>query len=216
MLRAMRRTGRRIHEFVEIAAAYALYYPYKWRWQLSRGCPVRLHVGCGRNRFDGWLNADISPRADIIVFLQRPLPFRSGFLERIYSEHVLEHVPYETGVSFLSEAYRALKPGGRIRLAVPDLEDIVRGYHEGDWKRFDWVNWPEHSFIETRAQMINIAFRWWGHSHLYDLQELRRALIEAGFEEIESFGHGESSVDDLRGLETRLDSTLIVEAVKVR
>lgn len=205
---------RRSRTLVGLAVAHALFYPYKWRWQGTRNCPRRLHVGCGANRFPGWLNADISPTADIVVFMERSLPFKQDFLERIYSEHVLEHVPYETGVFFLSEAHRTLMPGGCIRIAVPDLEDIVDSYHTGDWKRLDWVNWPEYSFIKTRAEMINIAFRWWGHRHLYDREELKRALAEAGFSQIRFVDRGESDVEDLRGLETREDSTLIAEAVK--
>lgn len=194
--------------------AHGLYYPYGWWYKLANPRVKRLHVGCGSNRLAGWINADIVPTADMIVFLERRLPFGDASLERIYSEHVLEHAPYETGVFFLKESHRVLRPGGCIRIAVPDLEDLVAGYHNGDWKRFDWVNWPQFSFIKTRAQMINIGFRWWGHRHLYDREELKRVFAEAGFTRIEFVGHGDSPFEDLRGLETRADSTLIAEAIK--
>lgn len=210
----MVRRGRALAERALTCIAFIAFYPLKWRWQFARDCPRRLHVGCGKNRFSGWLNADITPKADIIVFLGWSLPFKRDFLDRIYCEHVLEHAPYETGVFFLKEAYRTLRPGGCIRIAVPDLEDIVAGYHNGDWKRFDWVNWPEYAFIKTRAQMINIGFRWWGHKHLYDREELERALTEAGFDEIVFVEHGQSDHEDLRGIETRDDSTLVAEAAK--
>lgn len=193
---------------------HLLYYPYKWRYDLRTQQPKRLHVGCGKNYFAQWINADITPTADVIVFLEKRLPFGDETLDRVYSEHVLEHVPYQTGVFFLKEAHRTLRPGGCIRIAVPDLEDLVAAYHNGDWKRFDWVNWPEHAFIESRAQMINIGFRWWGHMHLYDREELERALLEAGFQDIAFVDHGQSRYDDLRGLETRADSTLVAEATK--
>lgn len=194
--------------------ARVLYYPYLARFFLfSKDKPRRLHVGCGKNHFSDWINADIDPRAELIIFIEKKLPFPDASLERIYSEHVLEHVPYETGGFFLRQAYRTLKPGGIIRIAMPDLDDLIDGYQK-DWRRFDWVNWKEFAFIKTKAEMINIAFRWWGHQHLYNREELARALNEAGFSAFEFVEHSQSRHDDLRGLETRLDSKLIVEAVK--
>lgn len=199
---------------VTTVVPYILYFPYKWRLALRSEVPARLHVGCGENYFDGWINADLNRHADVIVLLQKRLPIPDKALERIYLEHVLEHVSYEIGVYFLREALRTLKKGGVIRIAVPDLEDLVAGYFQDDWKRFDWVNWPEHSFIQTRAEMLNIAFRWWGHRHLYDCEELARALSEAGFERVEFVERMQSRHENLRGLETRLDSKLVAEATK--
>jgi len=192
---------------------FLLFYPYALYFHLTNRHCRKLHVGCGRNILPGWINADIDPRADLIIFLERKLPFKSGSLERIYSEHVLEHVPYETAVYFLREARRTLIPGGVIRIAMPDLDELIDGYQK-DWRRFDWVNLPALRFIRTRAEMINIAFRWWGHQHLYNREELERALQEAGFDRVIFRQHGESDYSDLCGLETRPESRLIVDAIK--
>ena len=208
-----RRCIGKLIERLIFASGVLLYYPYIARYYLSGGKNKRLHVGCGKNRFEGWINADINPRADLIVFLQKRLPFRNNSLLRIYSEHVLEHVPYRTGLSFLKETYRTLQSGGVIRIAMPDLDDLIDGYQK-DWRRFDWVSWPQFSFIKTRAEMINIAFRWWGHRHLYNREEVIRILTEAGFTKFVFTEPGQSEYEDLRGLETRLDSKLVVEAVK--
>lgn len=191
-----------------------LYYPYRVRYSLFlKGRAPRLQIGCGKNRFDGWINADISLRSDLIIFLESRLPFRDNSLQRIYMEHVLEHVSYPVGTAFLKETLRVLQPGGVVRIAMPDLDDLIEGYCE-DWRRFDWVRWPEFSFIKTRAEMINIAFRWWGHRHLYNQEELTRAFTEAGFRQLHFVENGESSYKDLQGLETRRDSKLVAEAVK--
>jgi len=192
-----------------------LYWPRVIRLRQRKNPPRRLQVGCGDNLFHGWINADITPKAELIIFLERRLPFPEASLSRIYSEHVLEHVPFEVGLGFLREALRALEPGGVIRLAVPDLRELAEGYLQGDWKtRFDWTRWPDYAFLKTGAQMINVGFRWWGHQHLYDREELQRALEEAGFTEISFPALQESAFEDLRGLETRLDSLLIAEAIK--
>lgn len=205
---------RRALELSNALVCRLLYYPYRMRYSLLlRSRPPRLQIGCGKNRFHGWINADINPRSELIVFLQRKLPFQDNTLQRIYMEHVLEHVSYPVGVAFLREALRVLQQRGVIRIAMPDLDDLIEGYCE-DWQRFDWVKWPEFSFIKTRAEMINIAFRWWGHRHLYNREELARALTEAGFRDFDFVENGKSSYKDLQGLETRLDSKLVVEALK--
>ena len=205
----LRTTFNHTHLFL----CHFLFYPYVLRYYLSRPRPVKLHVGSGNNKFAGWINADIRLNADLIIFMEKRLPFNDNFLQKIYSEHVMEHVPYEKAVFFLKESYRTLEPRGIIRIAMPDLDDLIAGY-QTNWRKFDWVNWPDFAFIKTRAEMINIAFRWWGHRHLYNREELARALTEAGFPHFKFVERGQSEHDDLRGLETRLDSTLIVEAEK--
>ena len=191
--------------------ALLLYFFYILRFYCLKKKSLKLHIGCGNNYFDGWINADLSPKADLIIFLEKRLPFKKEFLEIIYSEHVLEHVSYKTGLFFLKESYRTLKKRGVLRVAMPDLEDCVRAYWDNDWKSRDWVKlYP----IQTKAQMLNMAFREWGHQHLYDKEELERALIEAGFKRYKFFKNGESDYENLANLETREDSKLIVEAIK--
>lgn len=202
-----------VQQALERLLSYLLYLPYLARYYLIRRNIRRLHVGCGQIRLSEWVNADLSPRAELIIDLRWRLPFPACYLDRIYSEHVLEHLDYETAICFLREARRVLAHGGVIRIAMPDLDDLVEGY-QNDWRRFDWVNWPEHSFIKTRAQMINIAFRWWGHQHLYNREELGRALRDAGFSDIRFVEPCESTHPDLRNLETRADSRLVAEATK--
>lgn len=210
---ALRNIAVRAQQAIISLLAFLLFLPYLgryyWRYRHIR----RLHIGCGKIRLENWVNADVVPGAQLIIDIRWPLPFPANYLERIYSEHVLEHVTYGTAIRFLREALRVLAPGGVIRIAMPDLDDLIEGYSE-NWRRFEWVRWPEHAFIKTRAQMINIAFRWWGHEHLYNREELVRALIEGGFTEFRFVDIGTSEHDDLRNLESRLDSKLVVEAVK--
>jgi predicted SAM-dependent methyltransferase len=204
----------KIFDLGKTVFCWFLFYPYLIRHHISsKRNYERLHVGCGKNYFKNWLNADIEPRADLIIFLQKRLPFKDNYLARIYSEHVLEHLTYANAVYFLKEVRRTLQPGGVLRIAMPDLDDLIDGYQQ-NWRRFDWVNWPAFSFIQTKAEMINIAFRWWGHKHLYNKEELARALSEAGFSRFYFPLPGQSDYPDLQGLETRKDSKLIAEAIK--
>src|SRR5207302_1827164 len=58
------------------------------------------------------------------------LPFDDCHFDAVYHAHLLEHLPRERVPSFLGECFRVLKPGGVLRVVVPDLEQIARLYLE--------------------------------------------------------------------------------------
>lgn len=80
--------------------------------------PLRINLGCGGNILPGFLNHD----ADVDI--TRPLPWRDNEVDFILCEHCAEHVPGPSMLRFLDECRRILKPGGRLRLCVPVLEDL--------------------------------------------------------------------------------------------
>lgn len=200
-----RRTGKQV--IARVSAAHAL---------RRFSSPYRLHVGCGTVRLPGWVNADgnAAVRPDLLWDARRPFPLPAQSCSLIYSEHFIEHLGYEDGVRFVTDCHRLLRPGGVLRLATPSLSRIVAKYSSDDWRDQDWLRWPEYSFIQTKAQMLNIAMRWWGHEWLYDEEELRRCVTEAGFTDAAYFDWGQSNVPELRGLETRPDSVLICELTR--
>ena len=178
--------------------------------------PRRLHVGCGKLRFDGWVNIDArrSRAVDLVWDLRCGLPGEDGSAELIYSEHFLEHLTTAQGVGFLCECRRVLCPGGIVRIAMPSLEFVLERATSGHWREQDWLTWPEYQHVATRAEMINSAFRDWGHQWLYDREELERRLREAGFTRLRFMEPQESDHPELRKRESRKDSLLICEAVK--
>lgn len=180
--------------------------------------PYRLHLGCGRNRFEQWINVDWNPNpgvTDVVWNLTDAFPLPDQCCSHIYHEHFLEHVRPEQAVAFLRECFRLLKPGAWMRVATPDLEYLVGKYADSrDWRNQDWLTWPSHQSIQTRGEMLNVAMRAWGHQWLFDEEELARRLREAGFQVLRRAAWGESSVDEYNRRETRKDSRLIFEAQK--
>ena len=174
---------------------------------------ARLHLGCGPNRLDGWLNLDLDRRsaADVRHDLRDGLPGRPGTARRIYSEHVFEHLELAHGVQLLADCRQILEPGGVLRIAMPDLRAIVDAYL-GDWQDQAWLQNPAFDRIDTPAHMLNVSVHEWGHRYLYDWDELRLRLEQAGFSDIVRGEWGRSDHPDLVGLETRPDSKLIAEA----
>jgi predicted SAM-dependent methyltransferase len=178
--------------------------------------PYQLHIGCGSVKLPGWVNIDEtfnSEITDLQLDVRNGLPFEDESCELIYHEHFLEHLPIEAGVNFLNECHRVLKKEGVMRIAMPSLDVLIEKSYSGNWREQDWIV-THCPFIQTKAEMFNIAFRWWGHQWIYDREELHRRLKEVGFTAIKDVGWGESQIQQLRNLETRKDSFLICEVTK--
>jgi predicted SAM-dependent methyltransferase len=178
--------------------------------------PYQLHFACGTVKLPGWVNIDRDPVSEIVDIswdIREPLPVADGCAGLIHHEHFLEHLEVGEGVAFLRQCYRLLCPGGVLRVAMPDLTECVRQYYENDWRQ-PWMKKYGYEWIQTRAENLNIAFRDWEHKWLYDREELHRRLREAGFLKIRDCERCESTVEALRGLETREESLLVCEAVR--
>lgn len=174
--------------------------------------PLRLCLGSGHAPIDGWINIDFEPPADVLVDLRFGIPVADGAVQAIYSEHLVEHVTLEGAAQMYREWRRVIAPTGVVRIATPDLERLVTDYRD-DWRsRHEWIHWPEYAFIDSPVRMINVAMRAWGHEYLYDFGELKLRLEEAGFSDVRRVDIGQSDDPTLRGLETRADSSLVVEA----
>lgn len=89
-----------------------------------------LNVGCGKRLHPSWINIDILPTdPEVMVYdIRRSFPFDDNSVDVVYHSHVLEHIPKAEVPEFLQECYRVLKPGGIMRVVVPDLEQIIRQY----------------------------------------------------------------------------------------
>ena len=91
---------------------------------------IMLNVGCGHRYHKDWINIDVDPASPEVkkVDIIKGLPFPDDHFDVVYHSNVLEHLPLHMGTTMMSECFRVLKPGGLIRINVPDLEKIARGY----------------------------------------------------------------------------------------
>jgi len=181
----------------------------------------KLQVGAGPTSRAGWLSTDIAPDLDGVVYLDatQRFPFDDGTFDYLYSEHMIEHVPWAAGRFMLRECARVLKPGGTIRIATPDLSVILGLYGGGgDAVRQRYIQWITDRYLEGVTEyratfVINNAFRNWGHQFLYDADLLQTAMREAGFTDIRRCNVGESDDENLRGIESHGDNVADHEMV---
>ena len=182
----------------------------------KNGAAKLLNVGCGPYPKQEFINLDYSwhPSIDICWDITRkPYPLESGSLEGIYTEHCLEHISFDNMKVNLREFYRLLKPGGLVRIVMPDGEiylDIYQKRKQGSAELMPY----EEGYITPMAR-INGIFRNHGHMFIYDFETMKRLMEEVGFKSIRkcSFQTG-SDQRLLIDQEVRALESLYVEAVK--
>jgi len=174
----------------------------------------KLQLGTGDNVLAGWLNTDIHQftGGSTIVYLdaRKRFPFPDESFDVVFSEHVIEHIDYADGLRSLHECRRVLRPNGRIRIATPSLERLIRLFdaEPTDVQR-RYLRWAVDSFVDDAdvvlpGFVLNNFFRAWGHRFIYDAQTLGHALEVAGFDDVEEHAVGESGDERLRGLERHM------------
>ena len=130
----------------------------------NQQAPLRLNLGCGERTPRGWLNVDYSVGARLgripglsrigralglfrlswspaifIHDLRRAFPWGDDSADVVYSSHTLEHLSPAEGRRFMSECHRVLRPGGVIRIVVPDLRACVEHYLAGKLSSFEFL-----------------------------------------------------------------------------
>ena len=168
----------------------------------------KLHIGCGGNVLKNWLNTDYFPETRDVIHLDatQRYPFSDNTFDYIFSEHMIEHVPYVSGQRMLRECWRVLKVGGRIRISTPDLSFLIALYgSDKSALQSEYIKWAAGMCGDRTpaedAFVINEFVRAWGHAFIYDEKTLRKSLERAGFREIGRLRLNESRDEALRNLE---------------
>ncbi len=92
--------------------------------------PRLLNLGCGDVFHPDWVNLELAPKPPHVLGcdLRRGIPYPDGLFDAVYHSHVLEHLTRHDAAIFIRECLRVLAPGGTLRVAAPDLENIARAY----------------------------------------------------------------------------------------
>ncbi|WP_162913302.1 methyltransferase domain-containing protein [Rhodospirillaceae bacterium SYSU D60014] len=174
---------------------------------------LKLNLGCGGNRQDGYVNVDVRPlpSVDLVAGPKDCLRYFSGRCDEIYISHVLEHFASpgkakrdhdETVLGFLKAIHMLLKPGGVIRVAVPDFGAITRLYVEGRLPLYPRLLGRLCGEQDYRENL---------HKCLFDRAFLEQCLTETGFVNVQEWDpettglRRDSSFDELDGIRTSLN-----------
>jgi SAM-dependent methyltransferase len=207
--------------------------------------PLRLNLGSGPRATPGWQCIDRSPNIwlsrhpalkstlrragllsdghmspwdrDVIRGDILNLKYADASAEFVYSSHVLEHLYLGDARRVLSEAHRVLRPGGLLRLALPDstvlAQRLVDGERAGDADPALDFNRRLLAFPEARPRGVRAAIlgRAAGHVHRWQPTPamVRHMLVDAGFENITDCQFRVGRVPDLDQIETRPESFFV-------
>lgn len=89
-----------------------------------------LNLGCGQRYHPDWINIDFVSHAPMVraYDLTKGIPLADESCDAVYHSHVLEHFDKQQGAWLVAECWRVLKPGGILRVVVPDLEALATQY----------------------------------------------------------------------------------------
>lgn len=142
------------------------------------------------------------PEVDYVGDCAHLSQFDTSSIETIYASHVLEHIPYANLPATLKEWHRVLMPGGKIMVAVPDMNILAQLFVNAEIKGADKVFVMRMMF---GGQLDKADF----HCIGFDLEILGVHLHLAGFTEIQrvaSFGlFPDTSTQDFKGMPISLN-----------
>jgi hypothetical protein len=94
----------------------------------EEGQPIKFNMGCGQDRIPGYMGVDKhNPAADIKIDLF-DLDLPDNCADEVLASHVIEHLPQHRAPEALSNWLRLLKPGGKLAMEQPDLEEMCRDF----------------------------------------------------------------------------------------
>jgi SAM-dependent methyltransferase len=203
----------------------------------------KLHLGCGLNTPPDWLNVDgswnarlakypllrrmvrsigIIPREqldipwDAHIFthdVRLPLPFENGAFQCVYASHLLEHLYLAEGKRLLTECFRVIKPGGVLRMVVPDLKSLIEEYgaagSSNDGLKDRACRFNEKLLMHGSQPASGNIFRrlyaslndFHTHKWMYDAAALIECFQGAGFAEVLEMACNESRIQGIEGIE---------------
>jgi hypothetical protein len=177
----------------------------------------RLNWGCGEHVADGWINSDVKdePAIDLVADIRNGLPLEPGSIDHAVGIHVLPEFSYPELVPVLEELRRVLKPGGTLRLALPDLRRGIDAYLREDEGYFK-IGEDEVASLGGRfiVQML-----WYGYSRsLFTADFALELLQKAGFRDVRecAFGVTASGIDEIVELDNREEESIFVEGTAPR
>lgn len=106
--------------------------------------PIKLNLGCGERKLNGWINIDIREEVnpDLLYDIEKGLPYKDNSVDDIRAWDFLEHISNEKKMFVIEEIYRVLKPNGIFEFFIPSTDG--RGAfqdptHKSFWNKNSWL-----------------------------------------------------------------------------
>lgn len=148
---------------------------------------IELYLGSGKRNIPGFIHIDLDDYPHLAYkhdIASLPM-FSNNSVDLIYTSHSFEYFDRQEGEKVLKEWHRVLKPGGTLRMAVPDFEAITRVYlkykkdlgHKG-------ILGPLYGRMEIKTKGKNKTIY---HKTAYDFKSLKNLLESTGFRNVHRY-----------------------------
>ena len=154
---------------------------------------MKLNLGAGDTYLNGYVSIDRKRRHE-------PLKFREVYpltewgdesCDEVRASHVLEHFSHRETEAVLREWIRVLKPGGWLKVAVPDFRYIAQEYLKAE------TDAPLHGYC-MGGQVDENDY----HKAIFDEDGLRQALEDLGLVNVQRW---QSEIKDCASLPVSLN-----------
>ena len=136
---------------------------------------LRLNLGCGTQKIDGFLGVDVSPEcgADIVHDLKVvPWPWADDSVDEVLCSHFLEHLTGAERIVFMDELWRVLKPDAAAVMITPH------------WNSYGAVQDPTHQWPPVCEYSYHYFNRRWR-----EMMQLEHYGIRANFEAAKKYNY---------------------------
>lgn len=141
---------------------------------------IKINMGCGwRNFGKDWDHIDGGDYSHLDSKDIFNLPYEDESVDLIYASHVIEYFDRDEVKDVLNEWIRVLKPGGKLRLAVPNFSEMAILYSKDIIKLNDILG-PLYGKMPMGKETIY-------HKTTYDFNSLENLLIDLGLKEIKKY-----------------------------
>lgn len=151
---------------------------------------MKLHLGCGKRHIPNFVHIDAVdyPHVDHVASIDNLSFIQDSSVDLIYNCHVLEHFKRRDVERVLREWHRVLKPGGVLRISVPDFAKLCEVY-----LRYGKIDMVIGALFGRQDYLYNI------HYNVFDFDSLSVLLQLSGFNKVRYYDWRETehaAIDD--------------------
>jgi predicted SAM-dependent methyltransferase len=182
-----------------------------------------LHLGCGGNYLQGFVNADYyflrwlpwrdRSQYDWLLDFRKPMKCPDNHWDGVFSEHTIEHLQPSECLILFKELYRTMKLGAIVRICVPGLDETLEAFSSELSNQ--GIKFRSKYKIISRAHAVFHLTQNNFHLSVWDIELFKSMLESVGFRDVikRSFNEG-ADKELLKDLPEREVGSMYIEAVK--
>ena len=141
----------------------------------TEGNHMCVNLGCGEQSGPEYINVDIVPAPHIhyVHDIKVLDMLDSKSVDLLYASHVMEHIPRHELDAVIVEWRRVLKPGGILRISVPDFDNLLKIYSASG-----------NDINSIVAQLLGQEPPYNNHYSVWNWEFIKKFFIDRGFSDV--------------------------------